>query len=836
MPRPRRNAVSQSQSQGGWSGGQDATAIGGWGAGTNGGDGWGAGASDGADTWGVGEQTNDLDWNTPAAVSVGGFDNQTASAPPPEPTKKSDKKSKKAAAAAAAAATSAPSSAATFAGLPADFGAPPTGISHASQSPAVKAASGWATADGWGNGSPAAKTEDDLQAWGDAGGDGEWPDSGGGAQSAPTWSVHSSVAAAPAVVPPPPPPPAPAPAQAPAVSALPQMGTRGGWMNWGREASNLKVTTAPVAVAASRSASASLLPPPPPSAPSSVPPSALPLAAVAPPKDRPVMSPQQRADHLRSLLTHPSSGNAKSAPPQPQTQASMNTPAAMDKRQQAALYQQAAAAIGSQLPQRQGTQDPLVQAQQRQAMEQAQQMLQARMHAHQRQQQQHQRQQQPQQYTQSSSKKGRRSGGQSAPQIQQSDSWGSTGWTNVGYSDWADPIPEEDEEEYEEEDDEWGNQDEEDEDDRGWGNQDDGWGKQDTSGWGAQDSGGWGKQDSEWGKQDSGGEKQDTYGYGWGTGEQATGWEQATQTPSGYGHRVRFSPSVSYQADYPGARAPPPPAAPTAPATDHASFHPSAAARPQTTLYPSAGAPATPSAYQSSSPWRPTTLPSPSKTFAMASGSPEATQTMIFELQPPRHGLGENAFHTSRGHALMPAERALFSRSRPAKQRIRWSFNPDKDPRVSSLLKWVHAMSNGLATIGLQRFIETGERGALVANADYRVPGTAQPAFDWITISQLQSTLDRVLQESVALYDPAMQVIVFVFLLSQTGNSMAVWRRKLAVPESLRTAHEQEIQETKEDLDDDYPVYVEELPPPTAPPKKKRNFLSKLKWRKKEKT
>ncbi|KAH9938059.1 uncharacterized protein B0H18DRAFT_1132611 [Fomitopsis serialis] len=194
----------------------------------------------------------------------------------------------------------------------------------------------------------------------------------------------------------------------------------------------------------------------------------------------------------------------------------------------------------------------------------------------------------------------------------------------------------------------------------------------------------------------------------------------------------------------------------------------------------------------------------------MASGLPRTTQTTVFELQPPRNGLGENSFATSHGHALMPAERALFSRDRPVRQRIRWSFNPDKDPRVSSLLKWVTAMSNGLATIGLQRFLETGERGALVANADYRVPGTAQPAFDWVTMGQLQNTLDRVLQESVTLYDPAEQVIVFVFLLSNSGNSMAVWRRKLSVPEALRETHDEDIQATKAELEADYPVYVDE--------------------------
>ena len=90
------------------------------------------------------------------------------------------------------------------------------------------------------------------------------------------------------------------------------------------------------------------------------------------------------------------------------------------------------------------------------------------------------------------------------------------------------------------------------------------------------------------------------------------------------------------------------------------------------------------------------------------------------------------------------------------------------------------------------------------------MPGTAQPAFDWVTMSQLRATLDLILQESVALYDPAAQVIIFVFLLSPSGNSMAVWRRKLAIPEALRFAHEQEIDETKASLEEDYPVYVDE--------------------------
>jgi hypothetical protein len=70
--------------------------------------------------------------------------------------------------------------------------------------------------------------------------------------------------------------------------------------------------------------------------------------------------------------------------------------------------------------------------------------------------------------------------------------------------------------------------------------------------------------------------------------------------------------------------------------------------------------------------------------------------------------------------------------------------------------------------------------------------------------------LDKILQESVALYDPASQVVVFAFLLSKSGNSMAIWRRKLAVSEIFRTMYQGYIEETIANLRPEYPVYVEE--------------------------
>ena len=116
-----------------------------------------------------------------------------------------------------------------------------------------------------------------------------------------------------------------------------------------------------------------------------------------------------------------------------------------------------------------------------------------------------------------------------------------------------------------------------------------------------------------------------------------------------------------------------------------------------------------------------------------------------------------------------------------------------------------------LSVSQLQKFLETHKRGALFVNADYAPPKSPhEPAFDWVPIDQLRNTLDKILQESVALYDPAKQVIVFIFLISKSGNSMAIWRRKIPVPEILQTAYKDPIAETKAGLEPNYPVYVEE--------------------------
>ena len=215
---------------------------------------------------------------------------------------------------------------------------------------------------------------------------------------------------------------------------------------------------------------------------------------------------------------------------------------------------------------------------------------------------------------------------------------------------------------------------------------------------------------------------------------------------------------------------------------------------------------------------------SPMNPHAPSGPNPDHSRTMniavgrmntVFELSPPRRGLGENTFVDSRGATIMAAQNAFYnSKRRPARDRVYWGFNPDKDQRVQSLLGWIQAMSNGLATVGVQRFLQTGQRGALFASAGYQVevtPGAPkQPAFDWLTLEQIRPTMDRILQESVVCYKPMSQVVVFVFLLSKSGSSMAVWRRKLLVPESLRMANKDALEHTIAALPEERIVYVDE--------------------------
>ncbi|KAI0068890.1 hypothetical protein BV25DRAFT_1866800 [Artomyces pyxidatus] len=207
----------------------------------------------------------------------------------------------------------------------------------------------------------------------------------------------------------------------------------------------------------------------------------------------------------------------------------------------------------------------------------------------------------------------------------------------------------------------------------------------------------------------------------------------------------------------------------------------------------------------------------PSRTMAYATNnSPEMLDALKPGMAHMRNGMDDyvnKQFVDSYGDGLRDAEKALFGRERKAKDRIHWKFPHDKDPRVRSVLEWIQTMSHGLGAFGLDKFLQTRERGALFVNASYEPQdGHLEPAFDWLSYEDAVETRDRIIQESVGYYDPAMQAVVFVFLPSRTGNSVAMWRRKVTVPNSVRLAHLREIQLAKAALRKDYPVVVDELP------------------------
>ena len=92
-------------------------------------------------------------------------------------------------------------------------------------------------------------------------------------------------------------------------------------------------------------------------------------------------------------------------------------------------------------------------------------------------------------------------------------------------------------------------------------------------------------------------------------------------------------------------------------------------------------------------------------------------------------------------------------------------------------------------------------------------PGVIQPAFDYITFEDAKPSWDRILQESIVCYNPAKQVIVFVYLLSKSGNSMAIWRRKCPIPEPIRTANKGVIDRAVSRLNTNEVIYVDEYVP-----------------------
>ncbi|KDQ29082.1 hypothetical protein PLEOSDRAFT_1112085 [Pleurotus ostreatus PC15] len=235
----------------------------------------------------------------------------------------------------------------------------------------------------------------------------------------------------------------------------------------------------------------------------------------------------------------------------------------------------------------------------------------------------------------------------------------------------------------------------------------------------------------------------------------------------------------------------------------------------------------------------------PSKTMMHAYNG---TSTTLTTGVPPSdlYNYPNFAFSDSKGEALAPVQAALFGKKRYAKDRIHWMFPPDKDERVVQVLAWIQKMSYNLGTYGLHRFLQSRERGALIVNAAYRSPTSPnEPSFDWLTFDELQATMDKTIQTSAAFYDPSIQVIVFVFLPSKSGNSVAMWRRKIRVPNNTRLSLQPEINMAMAGLrkEKDYHIHVDEVPPnpkevkkaesapaPPEKPKKKVRWWNPFEW------
>ncbi|KAG9082207.1 hypothetical protein FRC07_014279, partial [Ceratobasidium sp. 392] len=133
----------------------------------------------------------------------------------------------------------------------------------------------------------------------------------------------------------------------------------------------------------------------------------------------------------------------------------------------------------------------------------------------------------------------------------------------------------------------------------------------------------------------------------------------------------------------------------------------------------------------------------------------------------------------SSGEGIMRAEKALYASLsiRPVDERIFWTMPPDHDERVRNRIKSVDAMSRELALYGLDQYLAHGIKGAIMTNAGYHVPEWPEsPSYDWITFDDARRTGDKTLQESIAFSDPGLTTIVFIFLMSRSGESMAIWR------------------------------------------------------------
>ncbi|KAG8904586.1 hypothetical protein FRB99_001504 [Tulasnella sp. 403] len=273
------------------------------------------------------------------------------------------------------------------------------------------------------------------------------------------------------------------------------------------------------------------------------------------------------------------------------------------------------------------------------------------------------------------------------------------------------------------------------------------------------------------------------------------GWEGGPTTAPSWTARPALRSSSS--SHYP---APPPPPAPTI--TTPPTSPPLIGLRPPTIIPTSRPATVAP------------TKRSPSPV------SQAMQRAMMSTPDPPRPQPTHDArIQESGGLALKPAQRAMFGRHRHAMERFIWTLDTEHDERVQGLIDWIGVMGWALSSLALSKFLAWRQRGALFANADFRPwKHPEEPAFDWMTFDEVQNTLDKTLQESIATYDPHTTALVFVFLVSKTGSSVGIWRRKVSVPPSLQLKHANEVESVKKELERKGGVVVKVERPLTQKP------------------
>ncbi|KAG8711827.1 hypothetical protein FRC11_001731 [Ceratobasidium sp. 423] len=157
----------------------------------------------------------------------------------------------------------------------------------------------------------------------------------------------------------------------------------------------------------------------------------------------------------------------------------------------------------------------------------------------------------------------------------------------------------------------------------------------------------------------------------------------------------------------------------------------------------------------------------------------------------------------SGGQALVPAQRAFIGSHRPAHERMLWGLPLDRDPRVRHAIAKIESIKSAVVTFGAEQFVETKMKGAVICNVDYRPPGHPDDlAFDWITYKDAQKSLDPTLQKSVIRTDPATAVLVVIFLLSPSLNSLAIWRKSVPTDSRLDRNLAYKIEKMKREMAD----------------------------------